>query len=43
MKNVLLGFVGAISVMAALMAQGRINPTDPQPTCTLCPGTYIPA
>src|SRR6202047_2631342 len=20
----------------------RINPTDPQPTCTMCPGTYIP-
>src|SRR3978361_1899100 len=21
---------------------GRINPTDPQPTCAMCPGTYIP-
>ena len=21
----------------------RINPTDPQPTCAMCPGTYIPA
>jgi mannose-6-phosphate isomerase-like protein (cupin superfamily) len=21
----------------------RVNPTDPQPTCTMCPGTYIPA
>src|ERR1700710_2900941 len=21
----------------------RINPTDPQPTCTMCPGTYIPS
>jgi mannose-6-phosphate isomerase-like protein (cupin superfamily) len=21
----------------------RINPTDPQPTCSMCPGTYIPA
>src|SRR4051795_10116795 len=20
----------------------RINPTDPQPTCAMCPGTYIP-
>jgi len=20
----------------------KINPTDPQPTCTMCPGTYIP-
>jgi mannose-6-phosphate isomerase-like protein (cupin superfamily) len=23
--------------------QVRINPTDPQPTCAMCPGTYIPA
>ncbi len=23
-------------------AQGKINPTDPQPTCQMCPGTYIP-
>ena len=23
-------------------AQVRINPTDPQPTCNMCPGTYIP-
>src|ERR1700760_4631262 len=21
----------------------RINPTDPQPTCPMCPGTYIPS
>jgi mannose-6-phosphate isomerase-like protein (cupin superfamily) len=21
----------------------RINPTDPQPTCAMCPGTYIPS
>jgi mannose-6-phosphate isomerase-like protein (cupin superfamily) len=20
----------------------RVNPTDPQPTCNMCPGTYIP-
>jgi mannose-6-phosphate isomerase-like protein (cupin superfamily) len=24
------------------MAQTRINPTDPQPTCNMCPGYYIP-
>jgi len=24
------------------MAQTKINPTDPQPTCNMCPGTYIP-
>ncbi len=22
--------------------QTKINPTDPQPTCRMCPGTYIP-
>ena len=27
----------------ALFAQGRINPTDPQPTCRMCPGEYIAA
>jgi mannose-6-phosphate isomerase-like protein (cupin superfamily) len=24
-------------------AQDKINPTDPQPTCPMCPGTYIPS
>ena len=28
---------------AAAEDQVRINPTDPQPTCNMCPGTYIPA
>jgi mannose-6-phosphate isomerase-like protein (cupin superfamily) len=42
MKNFLLGLAGAASVAAVLMAQGKINPTDPQPTCNMCPGTYIP-
>ena len=23
-------------------AQVKINPTDPQPTCQMCPGTFIP-
>ena len=23
-------------------ALAQINPTDPQPTCNMCPGTYIP-
>jgi hypothetical protein len=26
----------------AAQAQEKINPTDPQPTCQMCPGTYIP-
>src|SRR6185295_3807174 len=42
MKNILIGFVGALSLVAALMAQAKINPTDPQPTCNMCPGYYIP-
>ena len=35
--------VGAAAVVATLAAQTRINPTDPQPTCRMCPGYYIPA
>jgi len=42
MKKFLLGLVAAACVAAGLMAQGKINPTDPQPTCNMCPGTYIP-
>ncbi len=43
MKKLLLGLAAAFLVTAAVMlAQVRINPTDPQPTCNMCPGTYIP-
>jgi mannose-6-phosphate isomerase-like protein (cupin superfamily) len=42
MKRVMAGLVGASVVVAVLLAQGRINPTDPQPTCAMCPGHYIP-
>jgi len=42
MKNFLLGLVAAACFPAALMAQGKINPTDPQPICNMCPGTVIP-
>jgi mannose-6-phosphate isomerase-like protein (cupin superfamily) len=42
MKNILLGFAAAASIVGALIAQTKINPTDPQPTCNMCPGTYIP-
>ena len=37
MKNILLGLAAAACSIVALMAQG-----DPKPTCTMCPGTYIP-
>jgi mannose-6-phosphate isomerase-like protein (cupin superfamily) len=43
MKKIVLGFAGPVCVVAALMAQAKINPTDPQPTCAMCPGSYIPA
>jgi mannose-6-phosphate isomerase-like protein (cupin superfamily) len=43
MKNVLLAFIATACVAAPLTAQAqKINPTDPQPTCHMCPGTYIP-
>jgi len=43
------GFTAAVVAGLALggpafaQEKPRINPTDPQPTCTMCPGTYIPA
>jgi mannose-6-phosphate isomerase-like protein (cupin superfamily) len=42
MRNYLLGLVAAACFPAALMAQEKINTTDPQPTCHMCPGTVIP-
>jgi mannose-6-phosphate isomerase-like protein (cupin superfamily) len=35
-------FVVATCLSAALAAQTKVNPTDPQPTCNMCPGTYVP-
>jgi len=42
MKRLLLGLTLAALSVAPLMGQGKVNPTDPQPTCNMCPGTYIP-
>ena len=42
MKRILIGIAAAIFVVAAVAAQQKINPTDPQPTCNMCPGHYIP-
>jgi mannose-6-phosphate isomerase-like protein (cupin superfamily) len=42
MKSILIGFAAAgclIALPAASNAQGN----DPQPSCKMCPGTYIPA
>jgi mannose-6-phosphate isomerase-like protein (cupin superfamily) len=43
MNKILLGMIGAALTAAVMMAQVKVNPTDPQPTCRKCPGTYIPA
>ena len=42
MKKLLLVLAAAACFPATLLAQEKINPTDPQPTCNMCPGTVIP-
>jgi mannose-6-phosphate isomerase-like protein (cupin superfamily) len=42
MKHSLLQLAVIASLAAMPAAQAQINPTDPQPTCNMCPGTYIP-
>jgi len=42
MKSVVIGVIAGASLVAVVIAQTRINPTDPQPTCKMCPGQYIP-
>jgi mannose-6-phosphate isomerase-like protein (cupin superfamily) len=47
MKSVLLGLAAVLCLAAGPSATAqdaaRINPTDPQPTCPMCPGTHIPS
>lgn len=42
LKVVLLALGAAGCTVVGMLAQAKINPTDPQPTCEMCPGTYIP-
>jgi mannose-6-phosphate isomerase-like protein (cupin superfamily) len=42
LKRFLLVCGALVCVVAGMLAQSKINPTDPQPTCEMCPGTYIP-
>jgi mannose-6-phosphate isomerase-like protein (cupin superfamily) len=42
MKRIMFALTMAACAAVVLMAQTRINPTDPQPTCNMCPGYYIP-
>ena len=37
-----LSTVLVAATVVALAAQTRVNPTDPQPTCNMCPGYYVP-
>jgi len=41
MRNFLLGLLAAASVMTVLMAAQQRN-DNPQPSCRMCPGTYVP-
>jgi mannose-6-phosphate isomerase-like protein (cupin superfamily) len=41
-KRLLLACGAVVCVVAGMLAQAKINPTDPQPTCEMCPGTYVP-
>jgi mannose-6-phosphate isomerase-like protein (cupin superfamily) len=41
-KRLLLAGGAVVCVVAGMLAQAKINPTDPQPTCEMCPGTYVP-
>ena len=43
MRTGFLGLLAAVSLIAVVTAQQGINPTDPQPTCQMCPGYYIAA
>jgi mannose-6-phosphate isomerase-like protein (cupin superfamily) len=44
MRKLLIAIAGvAVGAGIVLVAQSTINPTDPQPTCNMCPGYYIPA
>jgi mannose-6-phosphate isomerase-like protein (cupin superfamily) len=42
-RTCLLVLGGVAFAVGGMMAQAKINPTDPQPTCAMCPGTVIPA
>src|ERR1700760_1131488 len=46
MKPALYSLPAALWLVLGTLAQAgdpaRVNPTDPQPTCRMCPGTYIP-
>ncbi len=40
--GLVIGLTAVAGVPTALTAQQPINATDPQPSCTMCPGAYVP-
>jgi len=42
MKMLFIALAALAAVPTVLTAQERLNSTDPQPTCHMCPGGYIP-
>src|SRR4026208_2289909 len=42
MRQILLGLAGVTCCVVGLVAQAKVNPTDPQPQCNMCPGYYVP-
>jgi mannose-6-phosphate isomerase-like protein (cupin superfamily) len=43
MKAIACSAAALALVFAHAAARAQVNPTDPQPTCQMCPGTYIPS
>ena len=42
MRSIARSAAALTFALANAAALAQVNPTDPQPTCTMCPGTYIP-
>jgi mannose-6-phosphate isomerase-like protein (cupin superfamily) len=42
MKRFTWAATGLVLSLYAGQTPAQVNPTDPQPTCTMCPGTYVP-
>jgi mannose-6-phosphate isomerase-like protein (cupin superfamily) len=40
--KLIISFIAILGISGFALAQPKVNPTDPQPTCYMCPGTYIP-
>ena len=42
MRSIACSVAALAFALANAAALAQVDPTDPQPTCTMCPGTYIP-